>query len=525
MLSLLYKKQREIINAIKKSVKKPATFWVILVIIFNLGWMYSWFNSLIRDMNSMLFNRYLSFFSMALLVILNFTMGINKIAKQKALLFEIADAHFLFTAPISPKLVLLYSYINTMMEGAILYIIIFILLYTMNFTLGTILLVGMSLIILEICELSLVIIIYGKHGESRISKYARYFVRGVVAFFCIYLLYLYFISNIGFNVTRLMDNPFIFLLPFVGWGISIFYVIFIQPTAITILGSFLLYISVALLAVYAWRLSSQGEFYEEALTFADEYNILKQRYKKGNFVLSTGKKKKLRKTSVIYKGAGAKALLYRQLLEYKKQPFFIFESKSIINLTISAVGAYLVINNPVFVHIRFPLPYIFIMVMVYMSFVSNKYIKKWIKEIAMIYTFLIPDSAFRKLWYATCIEHIRAIMNGILLVVPAGIVCQLSILEMVGCIGVYVVIASTQLYMQVISQTILLSYVGKTIASILAIFFQSIFFFLGYLLILLLSNILSTVIILYVLITFGILVVIGLCAVSSRQFERMEPIE
>jgi hypothetical protein len=524
MHSLLYKTKREILNSVKKSIKKPATLWIALVIMLNLTWMYSWFVSLIRDMDSMLFNRYLSFFSMALLVVLNFTMGINKIAKQRALLFDTADGNFIFTSPISPKLVLLNAYSKIMMQSLVIYFVILILLYTMNFTLGTILIVAMSLIILDICELLLVIIIYGKHGESDISKYARYFVRSVIAFFGIYLLYLYFIRNIGFNITQLIDNPFIFLLPFVGWGMSIFYVIFIQPTMITIIGSFLLYISVALLAVYAWRLSSQGEFYEEATTFAEEYEVVKKRAKSGEVSLSW-KKKKLRKASVVYKGTGATALLYRQILEYKKQPFFIFGFKSVVNLIISLAGAYLVINNPRLVHIGIPLPYIFIFAMIYLSFTSSGYLNKWIKEIGMIYTFLIPDTAFRKLWHATCIEHIRFIVDGVLLVVPAGIVCQLSVLEMIGCIGVYAVIESTKLYTQMICQTILRSYVGKTIAFILVTLFQGMVYFLAYLIILLLSNILSITMLLYVLVMYGIMVVVVLCILSSGQFERMESVE
>lgn len=525
MHSLIYKTKRGLINNVKKSIKKPVTFWIILVIILNVYWMYSWFISFIHDIDSMLFNRYLSFFAMALLVLASFTVGINKIAKQRAVLFDTADAHFVFTAPISPKLVLLHSHLKSVLPTSlVVYFIILILLFNMNFTFSTILLVGMSLIVLDICETALVIIIYGKHGESHISKYARYFVRGIILFFGIYLLYLYFIRNIGFDITQLIDNPFIFLLPFVGWGMSIFYVIFIQPTVITIIGSFLLYISVILLAIYAWRLSTQGEFYEEASTFADAYEVLKKRAKNGEVSLSWNKKK-LRKASINYKGTGAKAIFYRQILEFKKQRFFIFGFKSVFNLIISAVGAYLFINNPMLVHSGLPLPYAFIMVMMYMAVLSSGYINKWIKEIGMIYTFLIPDTPFRKLWYATIIEHIRSIVDGIILVLPVGIVCQLSILEMLGCIGVYVVIESIKLYMQMLCQTILSSYVGKTIAALLATFFQGILYFLGYLLVSLLSSYVTTTAILYVLIICGVLVIVGLCALSSGQFERMESIE
>ena len=43
--------------------------------------------------------------------------------------------------------------------------------------------------------------------------------------------------------------------------------------------------------------------------------------KKGIVNVSMGKKKKFREAQISYKGAGAKAIYYRQLLEYRKTKY------------------------------------------------------------------------------------------------------------------------------------------------------------------------------------------------------------
>ena len=46
--------------------------------------------------------------------------------------------------------------------------------------------------------------------------------------------------------------------------------------------------------------------------------------KKASLLFLAARKRKFRKAGVIYKGSGAKAVFYRQLLEYEKERFFIF---------------------------------------------------------------------------------------------------------------------------------------------------------------------------------------------------------
>ena len=69
---------------------------------------------------------------------------------------------------------------------------------------------------------------------------------------------------------------------------------------------------------------------QDAAKFADDYAEMKARKNNGEMVMSIGKKKKFKRASVEYKASGAKAIFYRQLLEYKKEKWFFEAAKQIV---------------------------------------------------------------------------------------------------------------------------------------------------------------------------------------------------
>ncbi len=66
------------------------------------------------------------------------------------------------------------------------------------------------------------------------------------------------------------------------------------------------------------KMKCTGEFYEDAAKFAEDYDDRMKRSKKGEVVVGNGKKKYLRNVKMAYKGTYAKAIFYRQVLEYRK---------------------------------------------------------------------------------------------------------------------------------------------------------------------------------------------------------------
>ena len=55
-------------------------------------------------------------------------------------------------------------------------------------------------------------------------------------------------------------------------------------------------------------------------------------------------------------------------------------------------------------------------VVAYVTFIFTGYATKWSKELENPYTYLIPDTPLKKVWYSTKIEHYRAIVDGILVI-------------------------------------------------------------------------------------------------------------
>lgn len=92
------------------------------------------------------------------------------------------------------------------------------------------------------------------------------------------------------------------------------------------------------------------------------------------------------------------------------------------------------------------------MVMAYVVFIFTTLSGKWGVELKSPYTFLIPDNAFNKLWYATAIQHIQAIVNGTLLAVPAGIVMGQSPLTIGLSILMFVMLNACKLYILAVAE-------------------------------------------------------------------------
>jgi hypothetical protein len=116
-------------------------------------------------------------------------------------------------------------------------------------------------------------------------------------------------------------------------------------------------------------------------------------------------------------------------------------------------------------------PFIVPGISAYITFIFGGYATKWSKELANPYTFLLPDAPFKKLWYATLIEHIRAIVDGSLITIPAAITLRLNIVQIILSILIYVCLQANKLYINVVTDAIMgrfLGAIGKQIFRMLA---------------------------------------------------------
>lgn len=101
------------------------------------------------------------------------------------------------------------------------------------------------------------------------------------------------------------------------------------------------------------------------------------------------------------------------------------------------------------------------------------------------YVFLIPDRPVRKIWYATCLEHVRSAVNMILLVVPAGLAMGVWPPFLAFLVWMGIAAGAVRLYSDTITKAILGNSFGSVGRSLLQMMIAwtfigfAVLFFLG----------------------------------------------
>ena len=262
------------------------------------------------------------------------------------------------------------------------------------------------------------------------------------------------------------------------------------------------------------------------MKFADEYQAIKEKQKKGvASVPWLEKRRKFEQASVEYKGVYAKAIYFRQMLEYKKNPTFIFGWNTLLclglGIVIAAIGYFHDAAS------QFGAGKIFIIpaVVSYVVFIFSGYATKWSKELENPYTYLIPDTPLRKLWYDTKIEHIRAIIDGILVTLPGAVVLGIGPVLTVLTVLLYICLQANRLYYNMFADALVGKTLGNTGRSLVKILFQGIAIFIGIMAAVMGGVFLGVEAGFFVMIlVMGLLTFAG-AAAASVSFSRMEVLE
>lgn len=519
MIFYLYRKTFK--NRVKRALKKPVTYVYAAFVIFYFYFIFRSFPVFFE----MFEVEGASVLTAVLTAIVFIFIPSNMISysKRKGLVFREPDIHFLFPAPIGPKKILLYAHIKNMIVTLILNIIVIV---------ASILWLDMpvwkmavyfifSFIVENILEGSIMILCYGNEKFDKKQMFAvqigMYLLVGV---FILIGIGVYLKEGIGFwPVVNYLHSPAIQMVPVVGWYIAFLHLLFIGPETVNIVCSILYFISVILLFLAACRMKCTGKFFEDAIQFAEDYEAAKKKGKAGEVAI-VGWKKKYGKATVVYKGKYAKAIFYRQLLEYKKNRFFIF---GFYTLVCFAVGIGLAIiggRNHGFGGYEV---FVILGVMAYLTFIFSGYQGKWGKELKKPYTYLIPDTALCKLWYSTLIEHIRSLIDGCLIALPTGIVFGIPFLQILLVILAYICIQACKLYADIMVEAFLgniLGLAGKQYARVL---FEGIVIGIGAIGAAV-GSLISMEIGLVVLVGVVVFMTAGMMAIATMNFEKMETV-
>lgn len=470
--SVLYIYKRTTINRLKKALKRPATYiyvaFVVLYLIFIIGSM----GDLVKEFK---IDTAESFATLVSCLVFYLIPG-NMISylKRKGLLFKPSDVHMVFPSPIGPKAILLLAAVKSFLMTFIIGVIFGIAgAMLFNLTIPGAILFTITFSIFEnLLEGSIIVLCYGNETLSNAGKKVMLGIGyGIMLAFAVIAAAYMYKNGVHFKtLTQYINLPVVQLLPVIGWFISIIEFVVVGPTTINTIGSICYIVVVILFGIMAIKMKCTGEYYEDAIHFAEDYSLKRARAKKGE--MTFGKGKKFKAASVKYKGKGAKAIFYRQLLEYKKTRFFIFGFQTIVSAVIGiGMVIFAVISGRPNEDVR---SFIIPGIMAYELFIFSGYATKWAKELENPYTFLIPDSSFKKMWYATQMEIIRAFIDGMIMAIPGGIAFGVKPVEIVLSVLFFVCVSANRLYFNMLAEVTIGRILGDAAKSVLKVLLQGI---------------------------------------------------
>lgn len=481
MGAIFYLYRRIFVNRVKMALKKPITYiYLLFVLLYAVMIPFS--------LQVMLEEYGMDSPSWMAAVLTAFAFWVipgNLIAyaKRKGLIYRKSDVHFLFSSPVTPKKILLYAHLKNLGIQTVLNLAVAVLgalLFHVGWLHVTVYFV-FSILVENLLEGGIMLLLYGAEWKS--PKVRQMVVKGayaLVAMFVAVGIYFYITQGLSLaSVLNFLNSDLVQMVPVAGWYIAVLHLIFTGPTAVNLAGTAAYFIFLAAVLWAAFRMRCTGAYFEDAMKFADDYEEVLVSRRQGRTDKRLGKRTRYGTARVTYKGTGAKALFYRQLLEYRKSRFFIFDLNTGAALIAGVLIAYLYLAEGGMGELT---PFMIPGVSAYVIFIFTTLSGKWAKEIASPYTYLIPDTAFRKLWYATAIQHIQALINGLLLTLPGAVVMGMSPLTAALCVVFYVVLSANKLYALAVAEALTGNILGRVGRQLFQLFIQGIvigFAFLG----------------------------------------------
>lgn len=472
-IGYLYRKT--LFNRIKKALHRPVTYFYLAIIAFyvfalpfSLG---MWAARLNGDSPSGM---------AAVLSVLAFWVipgNLIAYAKRKGLVYRNSDVHFLFPSPVGPKQVLLYAHLRTLTMQILLNVFAIVcgrvVFHVEVWKLAVYFL--FSIVVENLLEGSIMMLLYGseklREEHRRMVVAAAY---GLVVILVLMGICAYLRDGLSMqSAAAFLHSDMVQRVPLIGWYIAVIHLLFVGATAVNVTGAVCYAVLLAAVVIAACRMKCSGAFYEDAMKFAEDYEEVLASRRQGE-TRRLGKKRKFGHASVNWKGSGAKALFYRQLLEYKKSRFFIFDASTVVSILGGAGIAWFYVREGGFGGLDAFGPFVIPAVSSYLIFVFTALNGKWAKELTSPYTYMIPDTPFRKLMNATAMQHVQSLVNACLITLPGAVVMKMPPVLTVLCIFAYVALSANKLYVLAVAEVVVGSTIGVVGRQLFQMLFQGI---------------------------------------------------
>lgn len=525
MKALVYLTWRSFVNNIKRAVKKPVTLILMIFLAAYMAYVVIMMGRLVMDL------RFDSVQGMVVLIsiwtIYAFATNFIGYSSKKGVIFRPGHTHFVFPAPIRPKLILVYSaWMNYLLSVAVNLLFVLAGLTVFGVEPWRMLLLFVVGSVLELLlEGSLMVFLYTNESlpdgvMKGLCNVIKVFLAAMTLFF------VWYFYREGFTletVSAFFDWPGLQMVPVAGWNIAAYRLILLGATKLNVICTVLYVLAVAGMFFAAWKMKCEGGYFEDAAKFAEDYAEMRRRKNSEEMVTSIGeKKKKFRRISGNYQASGAKAVFYRQLLEYKKERYFIFSKMTFLGLVVSLLLAFALRKEAV----ESGVPQMFLLgIIAYMSLVFVGAMGKWESELKSPYLFLIPDTPFRKLWYATLMEHIKALADGILFSVPMGVMWRVHPALVIQAVLIYMVLQANKMYARVIVQCLIGDFLGKTVQELVRMFVQMFIIGIGVFMAVMVGILINLNWVFPFVLIYSMIVTVLLGALASIRFDSMEQLD
>ena len=158
----------------------------------------------------------------------------------------------------------------------------------------------------------------------------------------------------------------------------------------------------------------------------------------------------------------------------------------------------------------------------YAVLLTSGYLGKWGKELKNPYIYLIPDKPWKKMWYATMMDHIRALLDGSVLVIPIGVMWKVPVWQMIAVILIYVALQANKMYLKIFADSILGYTLGKLGKDIMRMVIQGSTLGIGVLLAVLAGIFIHVNWVFPIILFYCIIITVLIAMIASARFEVLE---
>lgn len=464
MNGLLFLFLTTIKNSIKEFFKNPGKIVAALFFLVFIGFAIA--GTLMGDTkNTSSFRDISELYAIIFTVFLiMFTLVVYKGFSSGASFFSMSDVNFLFSSPISPKVILIYGLIKQL---GTTFIFGFFLLFqfgwlhsTYGLTISGLLAIILGYCLVVFCGQLISMIIYSftssDEFKKKIVKFS-FIAVGIVLIVAVVLPLLKSSHNKISTAVSSINTVWFDFVPIVGWLRSTVVYLINGDAAYSLLG-FLATIILVFALLYVLT-KARADYYEDVIKATEVSFSAITSKKEGKIVEAVPINVKVGKTG-IDKGVGSGVFYYKHMLENRRAKLFILDTTTIL-LSVSVIIFALIMRSngiiPVFIFAT------------YMQIFSSA-MGRWIRELLLPYVYLIPESAFQKL-LMICKENVYKIcVEAIIVFVPVAFIVKASILEAIACVLARIGFGFLFMAGNILSQRLLGSIVSKIVIFTLYIF-------------------------------------------------------